>query len=110
MDVERINFLMDFYGPLLTELQVEIMTQYLDDGLTYSEIADNLSSTRQAVYDNINRSISKLESFEEKLGLFKRFKDDRVKLQYIYDSLKELLKDKPEALALISKELEEILY
>ena len=75
MKVEEKNIvskLFDAYGGLLSEGQKEIMTSYIDDDLTVSEIAENLGVSRQAVKDSVNKAEKKLFDIEEKLLLVKR--------------------------------------
>ena len=42
----RLNYLLDFYGPLLTEHRQELMRLYCEEDLSQQEIADQLSITR----------------------------------------------------------------
>lgn len=64
--------LCDLYGSLLTEKQRELVEWYYDDDLTLSEIAENTGVTRQAVRDALTRTEAALESYEERLGLFRK--------------------------------------
>ena len=52
-----------------------MMEEYYGDDLSLSEIAENHGITRQGVHDNIKRAAAELKSYEEKLGLLKRFSD-----------------------------------
>ena len=70
-----ISLLLDFYGNLLPDKQLDMMEEYYGDDLSLSEIAENHGITRQGVHDNIKRAASELKSYEEKLGLLKRFSD-----------------------------------
>ena len=70
-----VSLLLDFYGNLLPEKQLDMMEQYYGDDLSLSEIAQNSGITRQGVHDNIKRAAAELRSYEEKLGLLKRFSD-----------------------------------
>ena len=75
-DVEdrvAITWLMDFYGPLLTEHRREVARLYCEEDLSLSEIAEQLGITRQGVHDIIKRCDRILEGYEEKLGLAERF-------------------------------------
>ncbi len=51
---------------------------YLED-YSLGEISEAFEVSRQAVYDNINRTESMLESYESKLGLYDKFQK-RVKM------------------------------
>jgi len=71
----RINFLFDFYHELLTPKQQKYMKMYYLEDLSLSEISELSSVSRQAVYDNIKRTEAMLETYEEKLHLYDKFKD-----------------------------------
>ncbi len=70
-----ISLLMDFYGNLLPEKQLDMLEQYYQEDLSLSEIAENSGITRQGVHDSIKRASAELKSYEEKLGLLKKFSD-----------------------------------
>lgn len=70
-----VSLLLDFYGNLLPDKQLDMMEEYYGDDLSLSEIAENHGITRQGVHDNIKRAAAELKSYEEKLGLLKRFSD-----------------------------------
>ena len=71
----KVSLLLDFYGNLLPEKQLDMMEQYYGDDLSLSEIAENAGITRQGVHDNIKRAANELKEYEEKLGLLKKFSD-----------------------------------
>ncbi|MBU8907041.1 putative DNA-binding protein [Desertibacillus haloalkaliphilus] len=71
----RMNYLFDFYQPLLTSKQRKYMSLYYLDDYSLGEIADQYEVSRQAVYDNIKRTEAMLEEYEHKLSLFKKFED-----------------------------------
>ena len=48
---EHVNLLLPFYGKLLSERQLEILKYYYYEDLSLSEIAENLSISRNAVFD-----------------------------------------------------------
>ncbi len=68
------NILFDFYGPLLTDHQNEVLNDYYYDDLSMSEIADNYNVSKSAISDLINRSILQMNEYEEKLHLIKNSK------------------------------------
>lgn len=82
----EIGYLFDYYGNLLSKKQYDAIELYYIYDLSLSEIAEQLDISRQGVYDNIKRAEKKLYSFEEKLGLVKKFNDN-------IDDLQEILKD-----------------
>lgn len=76
-EVNRINLLYDIYSPLLTERQQEVMQLYFSDNYSLAEIATEFGISRQAVHDLIQRTLSSIEKFEEKLGLYRLFNDQQ---------------------------------
>ncbi len=68
------SMLFEFYGNLLTEKQKNMLTDFLDNNLSLSEVAESRGITRQAASDLIKRTLKVLENYESKLGLLKRFK------------------------------------
>ena len=79
------SVLLDFYGPVLTEKQRVILTEYYDEDLSLAEIAENLGITRQGVRDGIKRAEQQLLEMEERLGLAKRFRSVQEELTQICD-------------------------
>ena len=71
----ELNYLLDFYGPLLTEHRQELMRLYCEEDLSQQEIADQLSITRQGVFDSLAKSKRQLAGYEAKLGLVRRHLD-----------------------------------
>ncbi|MCL4426418.1 MAG: YlxM family DNA-binding protein [Firmicutes bacterium] len=74
-----IALLLDFYGELLTERQKGLMKLYYEEDLSFGEIAENLQISRQAVFDQIKRGEKSLYHLEEKVGLAKRFLEERTR-------------------------------
>ena len=68
----KMSILCQLYGKLLTEKQFRLLDDYYNNDLSLSEIAENLSITRQAVRDNIKKGENKLFEYEEKLGIMKK--------------------------------------
>ncbi|MFS1518346.1 putative DNA-binding protein [Bacillus sp. SCS-151] len=83
----RMNYLYDFYHSLLTEKQQSYMSLYYLDDFSLGEIAELFNVSRQAVYDNIKRTETMLEQYEEKLLLFQKFQQ---RLQ-LFSDLKEIM-------------------
>lgn len=102
MDIDettRVNLLYNFYHSLLTKKQSRYLDLYYVEDFSLSEIAEQLEVSRQAVLDNLHRSVNLLESFEKELGLIKKTQeiddiadklDQLVQTKYSQD--KELLK------------------
>ena len=79
-DIEKyINqgILYDFYGRLLTKHQQRIYEDVVFNDLSLSEIAENEGISRQGVSDLIKRCNKSLISYEEKLGLIKKFDETK---------------------------------
>ena len=70
-----ISILMDFYGNLLTNKQLDALDMYYNSDLSLSEIAEETGISRQGVRDAIKRGEKQLTEFEEKLGLAEKFLD-----------------------------------
>ena len=68
----ELNYLLDFYGPLLTEHRQEVLRLYCEEDLSQQEIADQLAITRQGVFDSLAKSKRQLSGYEAKLGLVRR--------------------------------------
>ncbi|MBN2853670.1 MAG: putative DNA-binding protein [Clostridia bacterium] len=93
-DIIRINILLDFYSPLLTEHQVKILELYASDDYSLSEIAELTSISRQGVYDNINRATKQLEEYESKLNLYRKYAINKERALQIEENIKNRHYDK----------------
>ena len=97
-ETTRVNLLYNFYHSLLTKKQSRYLDLYYVEDFSLSEIAEQLEVSRQAVLDNLHRSVSLLESFEKELGLIEKTQEiddiseklDRL-VQTKYADDKELL-------------------
>ncbi len=79
----NISILMDFYGQLLTEKQLEALALYYNEDLSLAEIAEETGISRQGVRDSIKRGERQLEEFEEKLGLYRKLNDFKIGFERI---------------------------
>lgn len=61
--------LYDIYQELLTKKQQEYLESYYYNNYSISEISQNLNVSRNAVHDQLKRTVKKLYDYEEKLGL-----------------------------------------
>ncbi|AME09484.1 MULTISPECIES: YlxM family DNA-binding protein [Gemella] len=100
MEIEKIiqiTQLYDFYSELLSEKQKQYLNDYFFYDLSLTEISENYSISKQAVSNNIKRTVAELEQFEEKLNLIKlnnerlfllneikKITDNKDILDYIY--------------------------
>lgn len=89
----ELNYLLDFYGPLLTEHRREVMQMYCEEDLSLAEIADQLQITRQGVSDAVNKAKKQLSDYESKLGLVARYIALSEQAQICLDALDEIRAD-----------------
>ncbi len=82
----EIGLLFDFYGKLLNDKQYSAIEFYYIHDLSLSEIGELLGISRQGVHDLLKRSENKLFAFEEKLGLVKKFSENKEKIKEILDN------------------------
>lgn len=87
----RHGLLLDFYGPLLTEQQREVVRSYFEEDLSLAEIAEQRAVSRAAVHDLIHRAVRALEGYEERLGLVSRYERDRRSLKAVLVRVEEAL-------------------
>lgn len=66
------NELYDLYSKLLTEKQKEYFEDYYFMNLSFSEMADKYSVSRNAIFKQLKITKEKLEEFEAKLELKKK--------------------------------------
>ena len=73
LKTERMNFLIDFYGALLTDKQSTVLDYYYQEDYSLSEIAELQNTSRSAVYDLLKRCEKILEDYESKLHLMHNY-------------------------------------
>jgi predicted DNA-binding protein YlxM (UPF0122 family) len=61
--------LYDVYQDLLTEKQREYMESYYYNNYSITEISENMNVSRNAVHDQLKRTVKKLYDYESKLEL-----------------------------------------
>jgi predicted DNA-binding protein YlxM (UPF0122 family) len=69
----NIGLLLDFYGDVLNERRRDALDFYYNNDMSLSEIAEEMSITRQGARDLIKKAEEELLFYEEKLGLAKKF-------------------------------------
>lgn len=84
-----MNFMLDFYGQLLTERQQQVSRMYYEENLSLAEIGDEIGVSRQAVHDMLRRAGASLTNYEKKLGLVQRFLQQQEELKKIKSLLLE---------------------
>lgn len=86
----KISMLCEIYGKLLTEKQLDILTDYYNNDLSLSEIAENNQITRQAVRDIIKKGENKLLELEEKLLFMEKTMKQEKLLQEVLNELSKI--------------------
>ena len=90
-DVLEISLLYDFYGELLPARQREVLSLYYEENLSLSEIAEEFGISRQGVHDALKNGEKRLNGYEEKLGLVRRFSDTRDAINDIDSQIEKLI-------------------
>ncbi len=86
---EKINELLPFYQPLLTERQVEILQLYYYNDFSLTEIAQQLSISRNGVYDTLRKAENALIAYEDKLHLQRDYQFRIIRYQQLLQSTDE---------------------
>ena len=99
----KIACLLDFYGEVLSQRKQTVLSMYYNDDMSLAEIADEVGISRQGVRDLIKKAEEELLFFEEKLGLFKTFREAQGHLHALSKQLNDIdapssLKNEVEAL------------
>ena len=80
-DFIRYSMLFLYYKNLFSKKQRLYLELYLEENNSLTEIADEFNVTRQAVFDNIKRGFNQLDEYENKLEIFKKEKELKLKLE-----------------------------
>ena len=88
----RQTLLYDFYGELLNDHQKNVFSAAVFDDMNYSEISEEFGCSRQAAFDLVKRINRKLENYEERLGLLKRFMSVRDRMNVLGDKIEDIEK------------------
>lgn len=83
----EIILLLDYYGNLLSDKQLEAMEDYYFNDFSLSEIAGNTGVSKQAVSDLIKRAVARLVEIENELGLVNRSRENKGIIDEILASL-----------------------
>ena len=83
METLELILLFDYYGDLLTQRQRLCFDMHYNQDLSLGEIAQELSISRQAVYDNLSRTEALLKNMEEKTGCVGRDRQLRKAMKEI---------------------------
>ena len=91
MESLEMILLFDYYGDLLTDRQKLCLDMHYNQDLSLGEIAEVLSISRQAVYDNLSRAEALLKNMEEKTGCVSRDRQLRKVMQAIAGKAETLI-------------------
>lgn len=91
MESLEMILLFDYYGDLLTERQKLCFDMHYNQDLSLGEIAQELSISRQAVYDNLSRTEALLKNMEEKTGCVRRDRQLRRDMEHIAQAAQKLI-------------------
>ncbi|MDO5564581.1 MAG: sigma factor-like helix-turn-helix DNA-binding protein [Eubacteriales bacterium] len=69
------GILFSIYGALLTKEQKKVYEYHILEDLSFSEIGEELSISRQAAQDYFKRADKKIKEYDDKLLLSKKFID-----------------------------------
>lgn len=86
----EVSILIEIYGNLLTNKQLDILDSYYNLDLSLSEIAENNEITRQAVRDIIKKGEKKLFEFEEKLQIMIKMQKQEKQISIILSELTQI--------------------
>lgn len=89
---DYLSNLLDLYGSLLTDKQLDVMNLYFNYDLSLSEISEQFQVSRNAIFDLIKRTSKCLEEYEEKLHLLKK----RKRILKIIEPLETTIKEEIE--------------
>lgn len=78
-----MSYLIDIYSPLLTERQSEVLNMFYSENLSISEIAKVKNISRQGVYDMLKRGEKIIYSYDSKLKLFDKYRENLSKIDKI---------------------------
>ena len=88
---EHYSILFDFYGSLLTKKQQEYFSDYYFNDLSLMEISSYYNVSRNAVFDQINKTLKILDEYEDKLHLYELYKKRNALYEEYSSSCEELI-------------------
>ncbi len=101
----RLSLLFELYKNLLTDKQREVLSDFLDNNISLSELAELNNSSRQAVNDLVKRTIKLLEEYESKLNLLDKFQ----KIRKVINNCSLMIEKNSINSSILKKELNNIL-
>lgn len=94
--------LYDMYQNLLTQTQKNYIEAYYYEDMSITEISDEFNVSRNAVHDQIKRTVKKIYSLEEKINL----RNKSIIRGKLIDQIKDLNKD--DEISKLINELEKV--
>ena len=91
MERNEIIKLYDVYHNLLTDKQKMYFEDYYFSDLSLAEIAENYDVSRNAVHDQLKRTVNELENYESKLKLKEKY--DKISNLELDEALKNQILD-----------------
>lgn len=85
----ELNRLYDLYQNLLTEKQRGYFESYYFDDYSITEISENNNVSRNAVHDQLKRTVIKLTDLESKLKLQEKNKQRQIIIDNVKNSTAE---------------------
>ncbi|GKX66283.1 putative DNA-binding protein [Inconstantimicrobium mannanitabidum] len=105
----EVSILLDFYGTLLTDKQIDIMNMYFNEDLSLGEIAEINETSRQAIHDSIKRCYKQLKNHEDKLKLKEKYLNKKTEKENLMKELSKVESIDNDLLEYIDKKLELII-
>ena len=91
---EHYILLFDFYGQLLTEKQQEYFKYYYFDDMSLAEIANYYNVSRNAIFDQIQKTHKILDHYEMVLKLYDKYqKRNELYEQYNSEENQKLINE-----------------
>ena len=105
MESVELILLFDYYGDLLTDRQKLCFDMHYNQDLSLGEIAQELSISRQAVYDNLSRTEALLKNMEEKTGCVSRDRQLRKAMKNIAVTAESLISHPDSRVSQVAEEI-----
>ena len=105
MEATELILLYDYYGDLLTDRQRECFELRYYQDFSLSEIGQELSISRQGVFDNLSRTEALLKRMEEKTGCVHRDRVCRKAAEKIRQLAQQLQSNSDRQTADLAKEI-----
>ncbi len=100
----KVALLLDFYSPMLTDKQRDVIDLYYNQDLSLAEIAEHENITRQGVRDSIKRGEQTLFELEAAL----RLAEKSAELSRIADMLEKSVSGKDTDVSTVKSAAEKI--